>query len=95
MVNYYGKLIIPISEIVDAIEITTGEYISRAKIIKSADNIRSRLSEEGYAFSRINPLPKKIEGQVGEVDVSFYIDPGNRTYVRRINITGNDINRAP
>ncbi len=88
-INVAGKLIIPISEIVDAIEITTGEYISRANIIKSADNIRSRLSEEGYAFSKINPVPKKTEGQDGEVDISFYIDPGNRTYVRRINITGN------
>ena len=88
-INVAGKLIIPISEIVDAIEITTGEYISRANIIKSADNIRSRLSEEGYAFSKINPVPKKTEGKEGEVDISFYIDPGNRTYVRRINITGN------
>ncbi|MFL2548948.1 MAG: outer membrane protein assembly factor BamA [Gammaproteobacteria bacterium] len=88
-INVAGKLIISINEIVDAIEITTGEYISRANIIKSADNIRSRLSEEGYAFSKVNPVPKKVEGQEGEVDVSFYIDPGNRTYVRRINITGN------
>ena len=84
-----GKLIVPINEIVDAIEITTGEYISRANIIKSADNIRARLSEEGFAFSKVNPIPKKIEGQKGEVDISFYIDPGNRTYVRRINIAGN------
>ncbi len=88
-INVAGKLIIPINEIVDAIEITTGEYISRANILKSAENIRSLLSEEGYAFSKINPVPKKTEGQEGEVDVSFYIDPGNRTYVRRINITGN------
>ena len=84
-----GKLIIPINEIVDAIEVTTGEYISRSNILKSAANISSRLSEEGYAFSKVNPIPKKTEGQKGEVDLSFYIDPGNRTYVRRINIAGN------
>ena len=84
-----GKLIVPINEIVDAIEVTTGEYISRSNILKSAANISSRLSEEGYAFSQVNPIPKKTEGQKGEVDISFYIDPGNRTYVRRINIAGN------
>ena len=84
-----GKLIVPINEIVDAIEVTTGEYISRSNILKSAANISSRLSEEGYAFSQVNPIPKKTEGQKGEVDLSFYIDPGNRTYVRRINIAGN------
>ena len=25
----------------------------------------------------------------GEVEINFFIDPGNRAYVRRINITGN------
>ena len=88
-INVAGKLIIPIEEIVDLIEITTGEYVSKASILKSSENIKSRLSEEGYAFSRINPVPKKSDKNESEVDISFYIDPGNRTYVRRINITGN------
>jgi outer membrane protein insertion porin family len=88
-INVAGKLIIPIEEIVDLIEITTGEYVSKANILKSSENIKSRLSEEGYAFARINPVPKKSDENESEVDISFYIDPGNRTYVRRINITGN------
>ena len=88
-INVAGKLILPIEEIADAIKVTTGEYISRTNILESSENIKARLSEKGYAFSRVNPLPKKIEGLEGEVDINFYIDPGNRTYVRRINIIGN------
>jgi outer membrane protein insertion porin family len=88
-INVAGKILIPIKELVDLIEITTGDYVSKASILKSSENIRSRLSEEGYAFSRINPVPKKSDDNEGEVDISFYIDPGSRTYVRRINITGN------
>ena len=88
-INVAGKLIIPIEEIADSIEIQTGDYISKASILQSSENIKSLLSEKGYAFSRINPVPKKSEENIGEVDVSFYIDPGKRTYVRRINIQGN------
>ena len=46
------------------------------------------MSEEGYAFSRINAMPQK-NSEKNEVDISLFIDPGNRAYVRRINISGN------
>jgi len=87
-IHVSGKLIAPIREIANLIEVTTGEYISRAKILQSTENIKARLSEEGYAFSRINAMPEKLEKD-DEVDINFYIDPGNRAYVRRINIVGN------
>jgi len=87
-INVAGKLIIPIEEIADLITVQTGEYISKGKILQSTENIKSRLAEEGYAFARINPMPEQVS-DLNEVDISFYIDPGKRTYVRRINITGN------
>ena len=87
-IHVSGKLIAPIHEIAELIEIKTGEYISKAKILQSTENIKARLGEEGYAFSRINAMPEKIkEGDT--VDVNFFIDPGTRAYVRRINISGN------
>ena len=46
------------------------------------------MSEEGYAFSRINAMPQK-NSEKNEVDISLFIYPGNRAYVRRINISGN------
>ena len=87
-INVAGKLIVPIEEIADLIVISTGEYLSRAKILHTSDRIKARLSEEGYAFARINPVPEKQEG-TNKVEINFYIDPGNRAYVRRINIIGN------
>ena len=87
-IHVSGKLIAPIQEIADLIEIKTGEYISRSKILQSTENIKARLSEEGYAFSTINAMPGKTEAS-DAVDVNFFIDPGNRAYVRRINIIGN------
>ena len=87
-INVSGKLILSIEEIANLIEIKTGEYISREKLLTSSDNIKKRLSEEGYAFARINPVPEKILNS-NDVNINFYIDPGNRTYIRRINILGN------
>ena len=87
-INVAGKLIVSIEDIADMIVITTGEHLSREKILQSSDRIKARLSEEGYAFARINPIPEKQEGS-NKVEINFYIDPGNRAYVRRINITGN------
>jgi len=87
-INVAGKLIVPIEEIADLIVITTGEHLSREKILQTSDRIKERLSEEGYAFARINPVPEKQKGS-NKVEINFYIDPGNRAYIRRINITGN------
>ena len=84
-IHVSGKLILPIEEISDLLTIYTGEYISKAKIIQTTENIKARLSEEGYAFSRINTMPEK-NTETNEVNISFFIDPGNRAYVRRINI---------
>ena len=87
-IHVAGKLILPIEEISDLLRINTGEYISKAKINQTTENIKARLSEEGYAFSRINAVPEK-NAETNEVNISFFIDPGNRAYVRRINISGN------
>ena len=87
-INVSGKLILSIEEIANLLEFETGEYISREKLLKSSDNIKKQLSKEGYAFARINPVPEKILNS-NDVNISFFIDPGNRTYIRRINITGN------
>ena len=87
-IHVSGKLIAPIQEIAELIEIKTGEYISKSKILQSTENIKARLGEEGYAFSRINAVPEKTKDD-DTVDVNFFIDPGTRAYVRRINISGN------
>ena len=87
-INVAGKLIIPIEEIADLMVVTTGEHLSRKKILQTTDGIKQRLSEEGYAFARINAIPEK-QKDTNKVEISFYIDPGTRAYVRRVNITGN------
>ena len=82
-----GKFILNVEKIADAIEIFSGEYVSKGKINRSVDAIKALMSEHGYAFANINAIPKITKGD--KVDLDFFIDPGQRVYVRRIEIKGN------
>ena len=61
-------------------------------MVASAEGIKNRLSQDGYAFARVNPVPD-VNEEDKSVVLTFFIDPGKRVYVRRINITGNDYSR--
>ena len=46
------------------------------------------LGNEGYSFAEVRGVPD-INESSGEVDLTFYVDPQQRTYVRRIVFKGN------
>ena len=69
-----------------------GEIFSRTKVIASTEAIMNRLGDEGYAFPNVNPVPELNE-ENKTVRVTLFVDPGKRTYVRRINFRGHKITR--
>jgi outer membrane protein insertion porin family len=69
-----------------------GEVFSAADLNASSKAIGDRLGALGYAFANVNAVPE-IDREKKEVSFNFLVDPGRRTYVRRINITGNDKTR--
>ena len=87
-VKLAGDTIVPDSEMQKLISVKKGDTFSRAKITESSKAISDRLSNDGYAFSNVNPVP-----EINKVDhtaaFTFFVDPGKRVYIRRINITGN------
>jgi outer membrane protein insertion porin family len=87
-VRLAGTFVVPQEELERGLEIDAGDIFSRGKVIKSIDAITRRLGNEGYAFANINPIPE-IDEKRKEVRLTFFIDPGQRIYVRRINILGN------
>jgi outer membrane protein insertion porin family len=70
------------------IHLRRGEIFSRRLVTESVERVSEFLGNEGYAFSNINPVPEIDEAQ-HLVTVTFFIDPGKRVYVRRINMKGN------
>ncbi len=65
-----------------------GETFSRGMMEKSVENITAILSNVGYAFSNVVPSPE-IDKENRTVDITYFIDPGKRVYVRRVLFSGN------
>ncbi len=84
-----GNLIVPQEELEALFTLQPGDIFSRRKINDISTAISDRLGEEGYAFANINAIPE-IDAEKKVVSLTFFVDPGKRVYVRRINISGNE-----
>ncbi|HLS51742.1 MAG TPA: outer membrane protein assembly factor BamA [Burkholderiaceae bacterium] len=87
-VKLAGELLGLDDEIEKLIEIKPGETFSAAKTNASIEAITDYLGSLGYAFANVNPNPE-LDRDNHEADITFYVDPGRRVYVRRIQIGGN------
>ena len=66
----------------------TGDTFSRKQATDSADRIEAALSDIGYAFAEVTPIPE-IDEANKQVGINYFVQPGKRAYVRRINFIGN------
>lgn len=91
-IDIAGRTVVPKSELRKLISTKPGDTFSRKQISDTASKISDRLGEEGYAFANVNPIPD-IDKTKKQVSLTFFVDPGKRVYVRRINISGNEKTR--
>ncbi|QDQ25230.1 outer membrane protein assembly factor BamA [Chitinimonas arctica] len=90
--KFAGDLIVPEETLRKLLDITPGEVFSRSKINAATTRISDRLADEGYAFANVNAVPE-VNKEKFEAAFTFYVDPGKKTYVRRVNISGNSRTR--
>jgi outer membrane protein insertion porin family len=88
VVTLSGDLVVPAEEIFPLIDINPGDVFSRKQVTESVDKISSLLGNQGYAFANVNTVPD-MDDETNEVSLGFFVDPGKRVYVRRINVSGN------
>ena len=91
-VRLAGDLPVPAAELESMIRVRPGDVYSRERLQASARAISERLGSEGYAFANVNAVPE-LDREKNQVAFTFYVDPGRRVYVRRININGNSRTR--
>ena len=65
-----------------------GQTFSQALITASEEYMTQILGNLGYAFANVEGVPE-INDEDQTVEVIFYVEPGARTYVNRINYRGN------
>lgn len=87
-VKLTGELIVDKAELSKILEIKSGDVFSRSRVSNSRKNIAERLAENGYAFANVNIIPE-VDNDTKQVDLTIFVDPGRRVYVRRVNINGN------
>lgn len=87
-VKLTGNLIVNPEDLVKLVKIGPGEIFSRKSATETSKAITDRLGDEGYAFANVNMVPD-INVHHKTVDMTFFVDPGKRVYVRRVNMTGN------
>jgi len=87
-VKLAGELQVPEADLAKLITIHKGDVFNRQLVSETSKALGDRLSEDGYAFSNVNAIPE-INKQDHTAAFTFFVDPGRKVYVRRINLTGN------
>jgi len=83
-----GDLVIGEATLRRLIMTQENDIFSRKKMEQSVENITAILSNIGYAFANVNPIPQ-IDRENRLVTINYFVDPGKRVYVRQITFVGN------
>jgi outer membrane protein insertion porin family len=87
-VKFSGDLIVKEDELRKLLLVKPGDVFSREKVVDTTKHISDRLANEGYSFANVNPVPD-LNRETRVAGFTFFVDPGRRVYVRRVNISGN------
>jgi outer membrane protein insertion porin family len=82
-----GNLIAPEAELKGLLLVAPGQTYSQKTISASQERIKNRLGAEGFYFAKVDPVPQ-IDEPNKIVNLTLFVDPGSRVYVRHINFTG-------
>lgn len=83
-----GNLVVEQEKLFPLVRMSRGEVFSRKKAVETSEKITELLGDNGYAFANVNSIPD-IDEANKTVALTFFVDPGKRVYVRRINMKGN------
>lgn len=87
-VHLLGDLILPEETLRRLVFIHKGETFNRGAVEASSDAIKAILANIGYAYAKVTPVPK-LDKAKRTVDMTLFIEPGQRVYVRRVVFNGN------
>ncbi|HET6603899.1 MAG TPA: outer membrane protein assembly factor BamA [Xanthomonadaceae bacterium] len=87
-VTVTGDTVIPAEQIQQLVVPREGATFSRRQLEATSDAMVAVLSNIGYAFAEVTPIPE-IDRENLTVDINFFVEPGQRVNVRRIVFKGN------
>ena len=90
-IDLKGELVLEKETLEKLVMIKPGDIFSRRQLTLSSDLISRALGAEGYTYANVNAIPEAHDDYTASV--TFFVDPGKRNYVRRINFRGNTSTR--
>jgi outer membrane protein insertion porin family len=82
-----GTFVVPQPELEQLLVLHPGATFNRKLITLSQELMQNRMGRDGYAFAKVEPVPT-ADNANHTVSLTFFIDPGNRVYVRNISFSG-------
>jgi len=83
-----GELMVDKDVLSKLVIVQQGAVFSRKDVTETSAKLTERLGVDGYAFANVNAVPE-ISDKDKTVTLTFFVDPGKRVYVRRVNFKGN------
>jgi outer membrane protein insertion porin family len=87
-VDLSGDLVLPKEDLQRFLLVREGQTFSQQLVTSTEEYLTQRLGNEGYNFAKVTGIPE-INEDDNSVEMKFFVDPGKRTYVRRISFRGN------
>ncbi len=86
-VKLAGTFVVPRTELERFLLIHPGDTFNRKLITSTQELMQNRMGRDGYAFAKVEPVPTANNND-HTVSLTFFVDPGNRVYVRNITFSG-------
>ncbi len=88
-VKLAGTFVVPEALLKRYVLVQPGDTFSRKVITATQELLQNRLGEDGFAFAKVDPVPTTVGDPANkELSLTFFVDPGNRVYVRHIAFNG-------
>jgi outer membrane protein insertion porin family len=88
-VKLAGTFVVPEPLLRRYLLVQPGDTFSRKVITATQELLQNRLGEDGFAFAKVDPVPTSVGDPANkELSLTFFVDPGNRVYVRHIAFNG-------
>ena len=88
-IDIAGKMVVPEAQLRALILPREGQTFSQRLLTITEENMKTVHGFAGYAFADVQAVPE-LDPETKRVDVTFFVDPQSRVYVRRINFNGAD-----
>ncbi len=70
------------------LQVRQGQVFSQQLVTTTSEFMTQLLGNRGYFFAEVEGVPS-IDEETKTVDITFFVEPGSRTYVNRISFFGN------